>query len=183
MDLFTEDYFRKTGKQWKNTLGIKALFLPVDLKFLYHFRKSQIRKKTFSYHWMIQTLIRRRLGLDIYPEMEIGGGLYLGHPWGITINPEARMGRNINIHKGVTIGKENRGARKGAPMIRDFVWIGMNATIVGNIEIGTDVMIAANAFVNRTVPAHSVVIGNPCIIIPKENATLGYINLVRPIPN
>ena len=33
-----------------------------------------------------------------------------------------------------------------------------------------------NAFVNFDVPSHSIVIGNPGIIIPRENATEGYIN-------
>ena len=40
------------------------------------------------------------------------------------------MEENCNIHKGVTIGQENRGKRKGTPVIGDEVWIGINATIV-----------------------------------------------------
>ena len=35
----------------------------------------------------------------------------------ITINPKATIGANCNIHKGVTIGQENRGQRKGVPTI------------------------------------------------------------------
>ena len=31
------------------------------------------------------------------------GGLYIGHPFGITINPNVIIGSNCNIHKGVTI--------------------------------------------------------------------------------
>ena len=56
--------------------------------------------------------------------------MYVGHPYGITINPQAVIGENRNIHKGVTIGQENRGKRKGTPVIGDEVWIGINATIV-----------------------------------------------------
>lgn len=52
------------------------------------------------------------------------------------------MEENCNIHKGVTIGQENRGKRKGTPVIGDEVWIGINATIVGKISIGSDVLIA-----------------------------------------
>lgn len=108
----------------------------------------------------------------------IGKGLYIGHPYGITINPRAVIGANCNIHKGVTIGQENRGKRKGTPVIGNCVWIGVNSTIVGGIKIGDDVLIAPNSFVNVDVPDHSVVFGNPCVVKHKENATEGYINNV-----
>lgn len=108
--------------------------------------------------------------------MNIGPGLYIGHPFGITINPQASMGANCNIHKGVTIGRENRGSRKGAPTIGNEVWMGVNSTIVGKITIGDDVLIAPNTYVNCDVPSHSVVFGNPCIIKHRANATEGYIN-------
>lgn len=94
----------------------------------------------------------------------------------ITINSEVVIGSNCNIHKGVTIGQENRGLRKGVPTIGDCVWIGVNATIVGKITIGDDVLIAPNSFVNCDVPSHSIFYGNPCIIKHRENATEGYIN-------
>ncbi len=76
----------------------------------------------------------------------------------------------------MTIGQENRGTRKGVPVIGNSVWIGVNATIVGNISIGDDVLIAPNSFVNRDIPSHAVVFGNPCIVKPRENATEGYVN-------
>ena len=74
------------------------------------------------------------------------------------------------------IGQENRGRRKGVPVIGNSVWIGVNSTIVGNITIGDDVLIAPNSYVNRDVPSHSVVFGNPCIIRHQENATEDYVN-------
>jgi len=126
----------------------------------------KFRLKLFSEHY----------GLEIPPEAKIGKGLYLGHPFNITINPNTIIGNNVNIHKGVTIGQENRGKRKGTPQIGNDVWIGVNSTIVGNIVIGDNVMIAPNTFINIDIPSNSVVYGNPCIIKPKENATEGYIN-------
>ena len=109
--------------------------------------------------------------IDLYYGTCIGEGLYIGHPYCITINEKAILGKNINIHKGVTIGQENRGTTIG-----DNVWIGINSTIVGNIKIGDDVLIAPNAYVNCDVPSHSIVFGNPCIITHKDFATEGYIN-------
>lgn len=66
--------------------------------------------------------------------------------------------------------------RKGVPTIGNSVWIGVNATIVGKITIGDNVLIAPNTFVNCDVPSHSVVYGNPCVIKCCDNATEGYIN-------
>ena len=63
----------------------------------------------------------------------------------------------------------------GTPTIGNRVWIGVNATVVGKITIGDDVMIAPNAFVNCDIPSHSIVIGNPCVIRYREKATEGYI--------
>lgn len=120
--------------------------------------------------------MRERYGLEIPWKTQIGEGLYLGHAFNITVNPSAVIGRNCNIHKGVTIGQENRGKRKGAPTIGDDVWIGVNATIVGSIKVGSDVLIAPGAYVNCEVPDHSIVLGNPCKVVPCKNVTEGYIN-------
>jgi serine O-acetyltransferase len=127
------------------------------------------------YRWRYKT-IKDRKYIEIYGKCNIGPGLYLGHVYGITINADVIIGKNCNIHKGVTIGQENRGKRKGVPKIGDCVWIGVNATVVGNITIGDDVLIAPNTFVNCDIPSHSIVYGNPCVIKPCEEATMHYIN-------
>ncbi len=114
--------------------------------------------------------------VEIPVDCKIGPGLYIGHPYGITINSRVVMGANCNIHKGVTIGQENRGPRKGTPVIGNQVWVGIHATIVGGVTIGDDVLIAPNTYVNRDIPAHSVVFGNPCIVKPREHATEHYVN-------
>lgn len=119
---------------------------------------------------------REKYGLEIQSETKIGKGLYLGHAFNITINPRAVIGDNCNIHKGVVIGRTNRGIRKGCPTLGNRVWVGINAAIVGKVSIGDDVLIAPNSYVNVDVPSHSVVFGNPCIIKHRDNATDGYIN-------
>lgn len=57
----------------------------------------------------------------------------------------------------------------------DRVWIGVNATIVGKIKIGNNVLIAPNSYVNCDIPNDSIVFGNPCVIKYNKNATDGYI--------
>lgn len=145
--------------------------------FQVFFRKLQ------STHGLMHSLYKicfrywkKKNHVELYEQTMIGGGLYFGHPYCITINPNVIIGKNCNIHKGVTIGEEKRGIRKGSPIIGDCVWIGINSTIVGKITIGTDVLIAPNSYVNRDIPDHSIVFGNPCIVKSKENATDEYIN-------
>ena len=140
-------------------------------KFIYVYRKKE---NNFLCKLLFRRYVRK-YGLEIYSN-NIGKGLYLGHPFMITINPNVKIGNNCNIHKGVTIGQENRGDRKGTPVIGNEVWIGVNATIVGKITIGDDVLIAPNSYVNKDIPSHSIVFGNPCQIRTRENATFEYIN-------
>jgi serine O-acetyltransferase len=118
-------------------------------------------------------------GFQIPPSTQIGKGLYIGH-WGtIVVNSKTIMGDYCNLSPGVTIGQTNRGKNKGTPTIGNRVWIGTNAVIVGNINIGDNVMIAPNAFVNISVPSNSLVIGNPASILSRENATEGYIQYIN----
>ena len=99
----------------------------------------------------------------------------MGHPYNITVGEGVVLGNNVNLHKGCTIGRTNRG-NIGSPCIGNNVFVGINATVVGNILIGDDVLIASNSYVNINVPEHSVVIGNPAVVHHKENATEGYVN-------
>ena len=91
------------------------------------------------------------------------------------IPPQSSV-KTCSLHKGATIGWKNRGKRQGAPVIGDCVWIGVNATVVGGITVGDDVLIAPGAYVNCDVPSHSIVLGNLCRVIAREGATEGYIN-------
>ena len=119
---------------------------------------------------------KRKKRIEISNATQIGKGLYLGHPYNITINEKAVIGENCNIHKGVVIGAENRGLRKGFPIIGNCVWIGINAAIVGKVTVGDHVLIAPNSFVNCDIPSDSVVYGNPCVIKHKDDAVAEYIN-------
>ncbi len=146
-------------------------------KFQKYLRKAQDAKSPVlrKFFMALYMYYAKKSHIEIPRTTKIGGGLYVGHVYGITINSAATLGMNCNIHKNVTIGQTNRGKRKGAPTIGNSVWIGIGATIVGNIQIGDDVLIAPNSYVNCDVPSHSVVLGNPCIIKPRNDATEDYI--------
>ena len=165
---FKADYYRMTGKKWSIT-RFADLILRYDLRYLYNMRRPKGKIQL-----MLAMRAARKYGLEILSH-NIGEGLYIGHAHNINVHPEAVLGKNCNLNKGCTIGRENRGRRNGAPVLGDQVWVGANAVVVGKITIGNDVLIAPNAYVNFDVPDHSIVIGNPAIIKPCDKATLGYV--------
>lgn len=119
-------------------------------------------------------IISRFSGIEILPQTQIEGGFRMVHPFNITINENAILGKNVNIYKGATIGYA-KGKKEGVPQIGSNVQIGINSTVVGGIVIGNDVLIAPNVFLNKDVPDHSIVLGNPATIIPRDEATKQYI--------
>jgi len=157
---------------------IKGLSIP-GFRYMYVVRKAS-RSTRYSISWLFFNLLRRRYGykygFQIPASTDIGEGLYIGHYGTLIINEKAKIGKNCNIAPGVTIGQTFRGKLMGNPTIGDKVWIGTGAVIVGNITIGTNVLIAPNSYVNVDVPDNSLVIGNPCKIIPKDNPCEGYLN-------
>lgn len=173
--VFKKDLFRYYGEAGETLL--KRILRPAELKYIALYRKANMCNfKPLKLFYMLRL---KKLGnkthIQIPARTSIGEGFYIGHLGRVIINPEAKLGKNINISTGVTIGAENRGERKGAPTISDNCWIGTNAVIVGNIKIGEDVLIAPLTYVNFDVPSHSIVIGNPGRIIQKENATADYV--------
>jgi serine O-acetyltransferase len=124
-------------------------------------------------YWLARLALRHysyKFGIFIFPETAIGPGLYIGHCGDIHFNREARVGRNCNISQGVTLGQANRGARKGAPVIGDGVYIGPGAKIVGAVRVGDDVAIGANCVVTKDLPDHGVAVGVPAQVISLAGA-------------
>lgn len=102
------------------------------LRYMIYFRKAKTTKnKLIKYIYEAQLFhLSRKYGIEIKSKTEIGPGFVMTHPYNITISPEARLGKNINIFKGATIGRAE-GRHKGAPLIGNNVYIGANSTIVG----------------------------------------------------
>jgi len=57
---------------------------------------------------------------------------------------------------------------KTAPVkIGDNVWIGMNAVILKGVTIGENSVVAAGAVVTKSIPANTIVAGNPAVTVKK----------------
>ena len=174
-ETFKKDYYTFCGEKWKWG-GVKRLVSNRDMRYVYVGRVSTDSKNVLVK--MIFRTIRHAMAIRRCTEISfqnIGAGFHLSHGNAIIITAQAKIGENCSLRNGITIGVELRGKRKGAPTIGNRVWIGPNATIVGKIKVGNDVLIGANSYVNFDVPDHSIVIGNPGKIISKENATEDYI--------
>ncbi len=159
---------------------VKGLCIP-GFKYMFLVRTLSKRKR-HSPMWLFLSLLKTaysyRYGFQIPSTTEIGEGFYIGHFGTVVINGGAKIGKNCTITHGITIGQANRGKLKGCPTIGDNVWIGTGVVIVGKIMIGSNVLIAPNTFVNIDVPDNSLVLGNPCRIVEKDNPCEGYINYV-----
>lgn len=157
---------------------LKGLRIP-GFKYMYLLRHAAKCKK-YSFKWiLLRFLVNRysyKYGFQIPFNTEIGEGFYIGHFGAIVINGRAKIGKNCNIAHNTTIGQANRGKLKGYPTIGDNVWIGCGSVIVGNINVGSNVLIAPNSFVNVDIPPNSLVLGNPCKIVSKDNPCEDYIN-------
>ena len=172
---FKKDLYRYYGDAGESLA--QRVLRPPELRYIALFRKAnECKFRPLKLYYTVRLkLMSYRTNIQIPARTEIGEGFYIGHSGRVIINPEAKLGKNMNISTGVVIGYENRGKRKGVPKFEGNCWIGANAVVVGNITIGEDVLIAPLAFVNFDVPPHSVVIGNPAKIVHKENATEEYV--------
>lgn len=134
-----------------------------------------LRFGLFHFAWLMLQRHEYKYGISIPYRTKIGSGFYIGHFGGIVVNENAIIGKNCNISHQVTIGKSNRGAKKGYPVIGDCVYIGPGAKIIGNVHIGNNVAIGANCVVTKDIPDNSVVVGVPGRVISSEGS-VGYIN-------
>lgn len=102
-----------------------------------------------------------KYGLDIPSSTIIGYGLYIGHGYGIIVNPTAIIGNNVNLSQFTTIGS-NEGK---AAVIGDNVYIGPGVCIVEDVKIGSNVCIGAGAVVTKDIPSGSTAAGVPAKVI------------------
>ena len=119
------------------------------------------RRRLPFFPGLIQRWIAMLYGLEIPSGAEIGGGLYIAHPYGTVIMPK-RIGKNCSIIASVTIGMRNEYA---FPEIGDNVFIGAGARVLGGIRIGSDVNIGANSVVISDIPDGATVVGAPGRVI------------------
>ena len=116
-------------------------------------------RKDFALY--LQSLSSRFLQVDIHPAARLGRGIMFDHATGIVIGETAVIGDNCSLLHGVTLGGSGNERDDRHPKIGRGVMIGAGAKILGNINIGDCVRVAAGSVVLNDVPPRRTVAGVP----------------------
>lgn len=121
-------------------------------------------------------------GKDYFnPEINIGDNVSIGSDCHITAINRIEIGNNVLTGKKITITDNSHGKTNllslslspskrqlyssGPVIIEDGVWIGDKVTILANVHIGKNAIIAANAVVTKDIPANCVAGGIPAKVL------------------
>jgi len=123
---------------------------------------------------IIAEMAHSATGIDINPGASIGEYFAIDHGTGIVIGETCKIGKNVKIYQGVTLGAksfpldEHGNPIKGIdrhPIVEDNVVIYSGATILGRVTIGMNSMIGGNVWLTHSVPPDSKILQKK----PKEN--------------
>ncbi len=108
-----------------------------------------------------------RTGIDIHPGATIGPRFFIDHGTGVVIGETCRIGRNVKLYQGVTLGALSfpldaeghpvKGVKRH-PDVEDDVVIYANATILGGATvIGKGAVVGGNTWITSSVPPGATV--------------------------
>ena len=156
-----EDYLRWKSYQKRSFLTL--VLLSPAFRMLCYYR---MRKHSRLLKLLLKPLRLRNSILFYLNAEEIGGGLFIEHGFS-TIIACKHIGRNCWINQQVTIGYSDA---KNCPYIGNDVQIKAGAKVIGNVQVGDDVIIGANAVVVKDVPSHSIVVGIPARVVKTRSS-------------
>ena len=125
---------------------------------------SHILKVIFQVIWFLVTTL---YGIYIDLSSNIGKGFYIGHFGAIVVG--GNVGDFCSIGQGVTIGYKGGGKSDKWPTIMNNVYIGVGSKVIGDISIGSDSIIGANAVVTKSFPNNSLLVGIPAKNIKSDH--------------
>lgn len=113
-------------------------------------------------------------GIELPRKLTVGKGLSLYHGHALVLNQGVIIGNNCVLRNSTTIGHKKLadGSHSACPRIGSNVDIGANVCIIGDIEIGDNVIIGAGSVVIKNIPANSVAVGNPARILEKKQENI-----------
>jgi serine O-acetyltransferase len=116
---------------------------------------------------LLSQAARAATGVEIHPGARIGRRFFIDHGMGVVIGETAVVGDDVMLYHGVTLGGKSSGRGKRHPTLGDRVVVGAGAQVLGDIRIGADSVVGANAVVVHDAPAGSVIVGIPGIARPR----------------
>ena len=99
-----------------------------------------------------------------FAAVQIGKGLFIDHGMGVVIGETTIIGDNCLLYQGVTLGGTGKDKGKRHPTLGDNVMVGAGAKVLGPINIGNNVKVAANAVVLKDIPDNCTAVGVPARI-------------------
>lgn len=115
-------------------------------------------------------------GFQIPWQTNIGPGLSIGHYGPIIVNPRSTIGVNCNITVGVLLGLNHKVDEEGVshgfeyPSVGDRVALSNGVKVIGGVHVGDDCLIGVNTVVTKTLPSHSVAVGQPAKVISSRGS-------------
>lgn len=150
------------------TSSFEALLYPSFKALVYYKIAHYLYKRK---HYLIARFLseraKRKTGIEIHPGATIGKGLFIDHGTGVVIGETAIIKDNVTMFHGVTLGGTGKEKGKRHPTIGNNVFIGCGAKILGNIEIGDNTKIGANAVILKNTPANVTIVGIQGKIVKK----------------
>lgn len=134
---------------------------------------------------LISQIARGLTGVEVHPGATIGKGFFIDHGMGVVIGETTIIGDNVTLFQGVTLGGTGKERGKRHPTIGNNVVVGTGAKVLGNITVGDNSYIGANAVVIKDVPHNSTVVGVPGRITKQDgkkiDVSLDHVHVLDPI--
>nr|WP_281059519.1 MULTISPECIES: serine O-acetyltransferase [unclassified Staphylococcus] len=169
----------------RTTLEVVTSYAGVHAVWSHLIANALYKKKKYVLARLISQITRFFTGIEIHPGAQIGKRLFIDHGMGVVIGETCRIGDNVTIYQGVTLGGTGKEKGKRHPDIGDNVLIAAGAKVLGNIKINSNVNIGANSVVLNSVPSYSTVVGIPGHIVKQDGRRIGktfdHRNLPDPI--
>lgn len=143
--------------------NIFEVFLYPSFRALLYYKIAHflyVKKRHFMARYLSERA-KRKTGIEIHPGATIGKRLFIDHGFGVVIGETAIVGDDVLIYHGVTLGGVSTSSGKRHPTIGDGVMIGCGAKILGDIVIGDNAKIGANAVVLCDVAPDTTLVGIP----------------------
>jgi serine O-acetyltransferase len=154
---WTKPGFRAVAVQrfgvWR--MNIQSLLLRAPMSILY---RALYRK------------VRNTYGIELPYTVKLGRRVIIEHQSAIVIHGYSTIGDDCIIRQGVTMGNRYLDRPYDAPKLGARVNVGAGAKIFGNVTIGNDVNIGANAVVLIDIPAGQTAVGIPAKIIKTKTS-------------
>lgn len=167
---FREDI--KTAKEKdpaaRGSFSIWLIYSGLHAVWWHRFAHALWRRGLRTLPRLISQLTRFFTGIEIHPGAKIGRRLFIDHGMGVVIGETAVIGDDVHLYHQVTLGGTGHEKGKRHPTIGDRVVIGTGAKVLGNIEIGPDSAIGANAVVVNSCGPWTTLIGIPAKPRPRR---------------